>query len=341
MKSPLSVKTSKTFSSSNIGELFVPIQADLKEIDRYFEEKLTSDAGFLKDVIKYLMLSGGKRLRPSLALLCGYISSKNFSLNPKHYTLARLSELIHTASLVHDDFIDQADSRRGKETGHLQFGARVAVIAGDYLFAQASISLGELENTEIVKIYAEVLSRLCAGEIAQAQARFDLKAVSLESYTVKSTWKTASLFAAAARSAALLNQAEPLVVEAMHQYGLNLGLAFQVIDDLIDVTSSSSELGKPAMSDLANGIITAPVLYALQDPTHRDKMINLIGSAFPNGEGLSEAQEIILNSSAVTETQKLARSYGANALTSLHHFSDSPYKRELIDLVDFVLERKS
>jgi all-trans-nonaprenyl-diphosphate synthase len=331
----------QTQQSLERANLFKSIKDDLKKVEQNLLEKLPSESGPLAEIIKFVMSSKGKRLRPALALLCGHLTNSGLPLASEHYTLAELTELIHTASLVHDDVLDEAASRRGEQTCHLKWGTKVSIIVGDFLFAQASVKLGELNNTEVVKIYAKVLSDLCTGEIIQAQQRFELNSINWTTYLNKSISKTASLFAAATKSAAILNKQNTEVIEQMHSYGLNLGIAFQLIDDLIDFTSTAEELGKPAMGDLSQGIFTAPTLYALENSQFKDDLKELIISRFVEPTSIDKARELIEASGAFEKTKELANSYIQKAFVSLNSFPENAYKKDLIDLGKFVLSRIS
>ena len=152
--------------------LFRSVSSELESVQEHLADQLPLKAGSLKEMVKFVLSGKGKLLRPALAILSGHLTGE---LKNKHFILAQITELIHTASLVHDDLLDEASLRRGQETCHLKWGTKVSVIVGDFLFAQASLKLGEIENTEIVKIYAKVLADLCTGEVSQAQNRFNLQ----------------------------------------------------------------------------------------------------------------------------------------------------------------------
>ncbi len=320
--------------------LFSSIEADLQSLETYLVNQLPGECGPLSSAVKFVMESGGKRLRPALAIVSGYLSSKEGKINEKHFVLAQLTELIHSASLVHDDLIDEAAVRRGKETCHLKWGSKLSVIIGDFLFAQASVKLGKLGNTEVVKIYAKVLADLCTGEVAQAWQRFDLSTVNWDNYIQKSISKTASLFAAATRSAGILNNLSEEEVESLTNYGQNLGIAFQIIDDLIDFTSTEADLGKPYMGDLKGGIFTAPVLYALENLKFASPLKELIQKRFAEENDLKIAKAIIEECGALEQTHKLAENYILKAEEELKKFPDSIYKSDLLTLNKFVLVRK-
>jgi all-trans-nonaprenyl-diphosphate synthase len=319
--------------------LFGSVAAQLQEVERSLTQDLPAACGPLADIVRFIMLNGGKRLRPALTLLSGCLTSPSLSLSPKHYILAQLTELIHTASLVHDDLLDEADSRRGQESCHMKWGSKVAVIMGDFLFAQASVRLGELNNTEIVKIYAKVLADLCTGEVVQAQHRFNLETLTWQAYLNKSVSKTASLFAAATMSAAILNEQPAEIVQALFLYGQNLGIAFQIVDDLLDFTSTTEALGKPALGDLAQGVFTAPVLYALEDTLVSVGLKELIYTRFTEKETLLKAKELISSAGVLAKTHELANTYVLKAIQCLAPFEDNPFKKDLLLLGDYVLAR--
>ena len=323
---------------------FSSIQAELAQLEQIIINEFIPQAGPLTEIIKYILMNGGKRIRPSLALVIGNLSStsQNNKLSPKHYELAQLTELIHTASLVHDDILDEAISRRGKDSIHVKWDTKISVITGDFLFAQASVKLGKLECNEIVCIYADVLANLCIGELKQAQYRFDIANLNWDNYLEKSFHKTASLFAATTKSAGLLNNQSPEIINDLYNFGKNLGLAFQIIDDLLDFISTEKDLGKPILTDLKQGILTAPVLYALNDSNESIKLnlTNLIQSRFPDGSNnLKEAEKIIKESGAFEKTFNLAKSYIQQANDNLKALPDNEYKKDLFLLGDFILAR--
>ncbi len=182
----------------------------------------------------------------------------------RHRRLAEITEMIHTASLVHDDVVDEAELRRGVPTVHSSFGNRIAVLAGDFLFAQSSWYLANLDNLEVVKLLSQVIMDLAEGEIQQGLNRFAAN-LTIDEYIQKSYYKTASLIANSCKSAAVLSESSADLAEHLYSYGRHIGLAFQIIDDILDFTGSTEALGKPAGSDLKSGNLTAPVLYALEE----------------------------------------------------------------------------
>ncbi len=318
-------------------EFFDAISKELAELKYNLTEKLPIKSKLLSEIVKYVFIAGGKRLRPALCFLSAKATG---GVTDKHLVLAELTELIHTASLVHDDIIDSAHLRRGEETVNSLWNDKISVITGDFLFGQASVKLGELENTEIVKIYANVLSDLCDGEIEQYSSKFDTK-ISWEKYLHKSTAKTASLFAAACKSAAILNNQSLEDIKLANNFGLYLGIAFQIVDDTLDFTSNSTELGKAVASDLKQGIITAPTLFALSASDDRAKQIQvLIESRFnEREEDFKKAINLVIELEGCKKAAMMAKEYIEKANASLSFVKDRTFHTYLTSVGDYVLSR--
>ncbi|KAI8103534.1 hypothetical protein M9435_004870 [Picochlorum sp. BPE23] len=246
--------------------------------------------------------------------------------------------MIHTASLVHDDVLDECDTRRGKRTVNSIYGSRVAVLVGDFLFAQSSWFLANLDNLEVIKLISQVIADFADGEISQAASLFDAS-VTLDKYLEKSFYKTASLIAASCRGAAVFSECTEEEKLAMYEYGKHLGLAFQVVDDILDFTQSSEKLGKPQGQDLASGNLTAPVLFALQNPTTGPRLLTLIESRFKKEGSLQEALDLVAAGGGIDQARKLARDEADVALAQLEMLPDSDAKASMVKMVDYVLER--
>lgn len=282
--------------------------------------------------------ASGKKIRPALVFLVSYATAQLTGLGgitPQHRQLAEIIEMIHTASMIHDDVLDESDKRRGKETVNQAFGTRVAVLAGDFIFAQTSWLLANLENLEVIKLISQVIKDFASGEIKQATNLYDCD-ITLQDYLRKSYCKTASLVAASTKGAAIFSGANTEVKERMYNYGKNLGLAFQIVDDILDLTRSSKELGKPAGSDLRKGNLTVPVLYALEkEPGLR----RLIQSEFVDLEDLESAIKLVHHSGGIEKAHSLAREKGKLALEYLSCLQQGPMKSSLEGMVDYVLDR--
>jgi len=244
--------------------LFTIVEKDLRLLTENLKKLIGTRHGILEAAAEHLFSAGGKRIRPAIVFLVSRATMVDQEITPRHRRLAEITEMIHTASLVHDDIVDEAELRRNVPTVNNLFGNRIAVLAGDFLFAQSSWYLANLDNLEVVKLLSEVIRDFAEGEILQGVNRFDTS-LSLETYIDKSYYKTASLIANSAKSACLLSGTSETIANNLYHYGRHLGLAFQIVDDILDFTGTTDVLGKPAGSDLISGNLTAPVLYALEE----------------------------------------------------------------------------
>ncbi len=326
-------------SGEHLWELIQPVRSELDLVEQELASNLIDDNRFTDSILIQIFQSGGKRLRPALVLLSAYATMEpDLSVDERHITLAVLTELIHTASLVHDDVIDRAATRRGAETVNRRWNDRLAILVGDLLFAQASICLARLAHPVIVGIYGRVLGDLCAGEIRQMEQRYVCR-VDWEGYIAKSIAKTGSLFSAGCRASAILNESQEKIVSIMGEYGLNLGICFQIVDDLLDVTQTSEKLGKPAGSDLAGGVVTAPALSVLErDDSPGQRLRRLIETrAVCQEEGMAEALAIIRTTGGIEATVGLAKRYGEAARAALSGLRTGAPRDSLAGIVDYIL----
>jgi all-trans-nonaprenyl-diphosphate synthase len=328
-------------ATPDLGLLLEPIRDELEEVEKFLNSNLVDDSPFIEELLGQVFRSGGKRIRPALVLLTGKASSTpKGKVGRLHIILSVLTELIHTASLVHDDVLDSASLRRGKETVNRKFSDKLAVLTGDLLFAQASVCLSRLMNPVIVGIYGQVLGDLCAGEIRQMRQQF-VVSTDWDAYIQKSIWKTASLFAAGTQSAPILNVCSDRVIGDMKAYGQNLGICFQIVDDLLDVTGNALALGKAAGSDLTQGVITAPAMFVLErNDSAAARLEQLIRTKeVTSPEGVAEALNIIRNNGGVESTVDLARQYARRAREALSSLQPSQYRDSLDSLIDWLLTR--
>jgi all-trans-nonaprenyl-diphosphate synthase len=261
--------------------------------------------------------------------------SGDADISARHRRLAEITEMIHTASLFHDDVVDEADVRRGVETVNYRFGNRIAIQAGDFMFAQASWYLANLDSLPVVKLLSEVIKDFAEGEIQQGLSSFDTE-VSLESYLEKSYYKTASLIANSAKAAGVLSDVSLELQEDLYQFGRGVGLAFQVVDDILDFTGTTDALGKPAGSDLKSGNLTAPVLFAMEEKPYLQVLIE---RELTEPGDLEEAIALINNSQGIARSRALAESFSADALHRLEKLSSSPSKQALVELTDYIIKR--
>ncbi|EAA30713.1 hypothetical protein GE21DRAFT_10404 [Neurospora crassa] len=261
---------------------------------------------------------------------------------PSQRRLAEITELIHTASLLHDDVIDHSESRRGAPSANLEFGNKMAVLAGDFLLGRASVALARLRHAEVVELLATVIANLVEGEFMQLKntARDEKNPKwseeTLTYYLQKTYLKTASLISKSCRASALLGGADAATVDAAYLYGKNLGLAFQLVDDMLDYTRSEKELGKPAGADLELGLATAPLLFAWKT---MPELGPLVGRKFEKEGDAARARELVLQSNGIEQTRALAQDYAEKAIEAISGFPDSEAKDGLIEMAVKTLKR--
>ena len=320
---------------ATVAELLQPVEADLDALLADLRSLIGAGHPILQAAAEHLFSAGGKRLRPGIVLLLSRAVAPDGELGPRHRRLAEITEMIHTASLVHDDVVDEAATRRGVDTVHSRFNHRVAVLAGDFLFAQASWHLANLDDLEVVKLLSRVIMDLADGEVKQGLFRYDT-GQSFETYLEKSYCKTASLIANSARAAGVLTGLPVSQLDDLYRFGRQLGLAFQVVDDILDFTGSDQQLGKPAASDLASGYLTAPALYALQE---RPALAGLIEREFCEEGDLEQALELVRGCEAIPRSRALAEGFAQDAAEALEWLAPSEPRSALRALPDFVLSR--
>ncbi|MGL5806912.1 MAG: solanesyl diphosphate synthase [Xenococcaceae cyanobacterium] len=315
--------------------LFAPVDKDLSILTENLTKLVSARHPILGAAAEHLFNAGGKRIRPAIVLLVSRATMLNRDITSRHRRLAEITEMIHTASLMHDDVVDEAEVRRNLPTVNKLFGDRIAILAGDFLFGQSSWYIANLDNLEVVKLLSEVIKNFAEGEIQQGLNSFETS-LSIEAYLEKSYYKTASLMANSAKSAAILSEVNTQVAENLYEYGRNLGLAFQIVDDILDFVGSTEVLGKPAGSDLASGILTAPVLYALEEKPYLEALIE---REFAKEGDLEEALNLIKESNGLDRARELAAIHAKLAVESLNCLEPSPSSQALVELADYALNR--
>ncbi|HWP98019.1 MAG TPA: polyprenyl synthetase family protein [Syntrophomonadaceae bacterium] len=296
------------------------------------QDILHSEHEEIDRVIGSLMESRGKLLRPRLVYLCASLQDSD----PLMLRDAAVAvELIHLASLVHDDVIDHSPLRRGKESLNARWGEKISVLAGDYLFASAFHLISRLECREIMECLAGAIKIMCSGEIKQLIQAHSL-VVSQEEYFEKTFAKTACLFASACRVGSLTSNLPGEQGKILEQYGLCLGYAYQIIDDVLDFAADSKELGKPVGGDLLEGNITLPVLLALEDPEHSQRMCNLLRDGTPRVEDLPRILQVLEDSCALEKSLRWASGFLNQSMEVLNHLPDNSARRALKELALFL-----
>jgi geranylgeranyl pyrophosphate synthase/phage shock protein PspC (stress-responsive transcriptional regulator) len=330
--------TSTATVSPSIEALYGPVAADLPLV-RETIGSVASGVGFdfLAKMLEQQLAGTGKMMRPALALLAGRLGSYDLE---KVVPLAASVELLHTATLVHDDVIDEADERRGNDTANSLFGNSASVMLGDYMFANAAELITRTDNIQVVKNFAATLMMMVRGELNQDVTVFEYSE-DVQRYLDRITGKTASLFATCAEGGALVCGATDEQVEAMRTYGLRLGIAFQIVDDILDFTGDPEVMGKPAVgSDLRGGTLTLPaILYMQQEPD--DNPIKRAFDGQRRRANLDRAIAEILDGDFIDESMTTARRFGADAREALQALPPGETRDTLDALVDYVLERSS
>jgi octaprenyl-diphosphate synthase len=300
-----------------------------------------SDTAFpaVSEIAAYLLGGGGKRLRPALLLLsANYAGRKDRSA----IRLAAVVELLHSATLIHDDVIDSAGTRRGRPSANARWGNHRSVLTGDWLYMQSFQMALEERNFRILDILIDLTQKMVEGELIQLEkiGRID---VTEEDALRLATYKTACLFSGCARLGAVLGRLEQEEQEALAEYGRNAGLAFQLVDDLLDFTASAQQLGKPVLSDLKEGKVTLPLIYAMENGHHEAR--ELVARVLAEKEFHSVRPETIValvqDSGALRRARSLAQDYARRAKSCLNGHRDSEYARALATVPDFILEREN
>ncbi|MDQ3625368.1 MAG: polyprenyl synthetase family protein, partial [Verrucomicrobiota bacterium] len=282
--------------TETLKQTFELINAPLYSVEERIRQQARAFDPAVEGYVAYALESHGKRLRPALALLAGGVTG---AIGASHFDLAVVVELVHAATLVHDDILDGAEKRRGLPTANAKWGNAISVLLGDCLFAHALKLSTNFADGEISRRIAHAASEVCSGEIIQTQRRFDLK-LSVPDYYKIIEMKTAALFAAAAELGALLNAAAPETISALKTYGLRLGTAYQIYDDCLDLAGDESEAGKTLGSDLRKGKLTLPILHLLQ---------------YSGGEERHRLSEMILRGDEADMNSLVEQAVAAGAVT--------------------------
>ena len=312
-----------------------PIQEDLEKVGNELRSVSKVDFSWLSELLGYSLSAGGKRIRPALTLFSGKFHNYNLDyLLP----MAISVELMHTATLVHDDAIDKSLVRRSRPTVNKVWGEDTAVLLGDYLFAKAGEYCANTQNLHVIKLFAQTLATISAGELNQIFDAFNLEQTR-QHYLQRISSKTASLFSLATESGAILSQAPEKSVEALKEYGYNLGIAFQIVDDILDFIGSEEEIGKPTGSDLAQGTLTLPAMFILERYPE-DNPVKRLFQSKDKERNIKLAIELVHNSSIIDECYEVASDYCAKACHNLSLLPDGANRQALENLADYVLNRK-
>jgi len=311
------------------------LAADMRAVDAVIRARLTSDVGMVRQVAEYIVGSGGKRLRPALVIL----SAGAFCYHGKHHhELAAVVEFIHTATLLHDDVVDASELRRGQPTANALFGNAASVLVGDFVYSRAFQMMVEVESMRVMQVLAEATNVIAEGEVLQLMNTHNPD-IDEQSYLQVIRYKTAKLFEAATRLGAILGRATPEQEAAMASYGMHLGTAFQLTDDMLDYSGDHTATGKNVGDDLAEGKTTLPLIYAIKHGSSEEAQ--LIRRAIEEG-GLGELTQVMAaigRSGALDYTRRQAEAEARNASDALELLPDSKQREYLLQLASFAVTR--
>lgn len=315
--------------------MFSQIQKDLEILDLNLNQIVGPRNPILYAAAEQLFHAGGKRVRPSIVLLVAKATNRKDKLQNEHRRLAEIIEIIHTASLLHDDVIDDCEIRRGSGSVNSKFNNKIAVLAGDFLFAQSSWYLANLNNLEVVRIISKVITDFAEGEVQQALTNFDVS-TSINNYINKSFYKTASLLASSCKAAAIISDTNIDTQNRFYNYGKHLGLSFQIIDDILDITSTDKTMGKPAGLDLKNGNLTAPLLFALNECP---QLYKLIEREFENDGDKENAIKLIKSTNGIEQAKDLAIEHAQASIQNLKYINNNKSIEELTAFSESIIKR--
>jgi octaprenyl-diphosphate synthase len=309
----------------------------MREVDQVIAQRLASGVPLVGQVSKYIISAGGKRLRPALLLMvCGALGFKG----AQRFNLAAVVEFIHTATLLHDDVVDDSSMRRGNATANETFGNPASVLVGDFLYSRAFQMMVDAQSMRVMEVLADATNIIAEGEVMQLMNMHNA-ALDEAGYLQVIRSKTAKLFEASARVGALLAQASPGIEDACAEYGQALGTAFQVIDDVLDYTGDASVMGKNLGDDLREGKTTLPLIAAMQRGSEAERQ--LIQSAIETGDlnQIDQVVAIVVNSGALDVARQAAASEARRAMAAAHRLPDNEYSRALVQLAAQLLERQA
>ncbi len=337
MQTQLAKNTSTTDEPTPLDRLSDLLSDDMQHVNALITENMRSNVALIPKLADYLITAGGKRIRPLLTL-----ASTSLFDGPmeKAYHLAAAVEFIHTATLLHDDVVDESLERRGKKTANLVFGNKASVLVGDFLFSKSFQMMVESGSLDVLKILSNASAIIAQGEVLQLVTTNDIT-TDLAAYLEVIESKTAALFSAACEVGPVLSQKDQNTVTALREYGMRLGTAFQIIDDVLDYMADQKKLGKEIGDDFKEGKMTAPVIFALQNANEKEKNFwkRTLAHKDQNEKDLDVAIEIIERHQALDKTIALAKDYAQNAQNALSLLPDSQMKALLCDLSDFTITR--
>ncbi len=311
---------------------------DMQIVDKIIRKDFGSNVPLINQISEYIIAGKGKRIRPLLTLLCGRVAGiKDGNLLHK---MAAMIEYIHTATLLHDDVVDESNLRRGRKTANAAFGNAAAVLVGDFIYTRAFQMMIESTDIRLLEVMANTTNTISEGEVLQL-LNIGRKDLSEEEYFQVINYKTATLFEAAAKVACIIAKSSQEIEQHLASYANNLGIAFQIVDDILDYTGENSKIGKNIGDDLIEGKITLPIIYLLKYGTKTEVEFLEKTITSPDNFNIKEVILLIKNSNAIEYCNKLALNFVTNAIHHLNIFPNSLYKEALIELANIAINRIS
>lgn len=307
------------------------------EVEKRLKSVLMEGEGIIKDICLSLLESGGKRLRPMMVIYSGLCFSK---LTPDMINTAAAAELIHMASLVHDDIIDKSDSRRGIATVNAEYGNHSAVLTGDYIFAKAFHILSSFKLLKSMEYLVEAIEEMCDGEVVQAADRFN-ESVTIEDYFRRIGKKTGILVSSCCRAGAAAGGASDEEISVMDQYGMNVGYAFQIVDDILDIVGDERRTGKPKGMDILQGNITLPFILLMKDDDYGPAMKSMIRTGKISNYDLEYINDLMSKTGIIKKSFEIAAKCIAKAKSSIYTIPDSSSRSILLSIADRAVNRDS
>jgi heptaprenyl diphosphate synthase component 2 len=318
-------------------DFLAPVQAELDEFERRLHATVRADMGPLADAMQQILDAGGKRIRPALVILAAQLGRPQI----EHvFRSAMAIEFIHNATLIHDDLIDHAPTRRGLATIHEVLGPGPAIIIGDYYFARAANLMAEIGDPRIDTLLSQAVMTICYGEMLQftSQRKYDQ---TMDEYHAKIGRKTAVLMAASTYCGALTSEQTDAAADTLQRYGHLLGMSFQIADDVLDYLATEAEVGKPVGNDLKEGTVTLPLMLALKDPGVDGQLRRVLDRPILTDADYAEVVAIVRQSRAIDESYEQARRFAEQARETLAPFPPSVYRDALEELTHYVVRRRS
>jgi octaprenyl-diphosphate synthase len=321
-------------AARSLPQILAPVAEDLRSVDRTIRGRLSSDVALIGTIADYIIAAGGKRLRPAVLLLVARALGYR---GDAHVLLAAVIEFIHTATLLHDDVVDESELRRGRATANSHFGNAASVLVGDFLYSRSFQMMVDVGEMRVMRILSDATNRIAEGEVLQLMNVHD-PSVDEQRYLEVVGRKTAALFEAAARIAAVIAGADAGLEEAAARYGAGLGIAFQMVDDVLDYSGQVEEIGKRLGDDLREGKVTLPLIHAMRcaDNSQRHR----IETAVREGGGdFAEIARIVQSNGSIAYVRSRAADESARAVAEVRRLPPSAFKESLLDLIFFALDR--